>query len=68
MANVFPDFGSSLNWGFRNDSFIYFSAAVSLPSVGSVGNVRRDKFCAPVLEVDRVTFAITFCSFVDGLQ
>jgi hypothetical protein len=66
MANVLPDSGSSLNRGFRNDSFVKSSAAVFLLSVCAVPFCSADEFSE--LDVDRVTFAITFCSFVDGFS
>jgi len=65
---VFPDGLSIRNRGFRNDSFIYTSAAFPLLSVAAVPDVGRDEFSASPLKVDWVVFSIARCSFLDGLQ
>ena len=49
-----------------NDSLIYFSCAVPLLAVGPAFLFSAEEFSE--LDVDRVTFATTPCSFVDGLQ
>ena len=66
IANVLPDGSSLLNWGLANDSLIYFSCAVPLLAVGPAFLFSAEEFSE--LDVDRVTFATTLCSFVDGLQ
>ena len=68
MASVSPDGISLLNRGLLNDAFMYFSRAVPSLAICPVFFCSSDDLSASELDVDRVTFAITLCSFLDCLQ